>query len=378
MAGYDAIVIGLGGIGSATAYHLARRGARVLGLEQFGIAHDQGASHGHTRVIRQAYAEGPEYVPLLFRAYELWHALEREAQTTLLTKTGALHIGTADSPAVAGAALSARTYDIRHDLLTAEEIRKRYSVLRPPADHVGLLEYEAGFLVPEQCVATHIELARRHGAELHTEEVVLSWHATPGRVSVRTSRGGYEARALVFTAGPWTGQVLRDLGLPLEVTRAILYWFQPKGRLEEFTRLPIYLWEDHGIYSYGFPYLEGQGLKCGFHHSFNEVTTPQTIRRQVGDDEKTRIREHMTRLMPDALGQLLAAATCLYTNTPDFHFIIDRHPAHEHVVLACGFSGHGFKFCSVFGEVLADLALNGQTQHPVGLFALRRFESAVP
>ncbi len=377
MATYDVIVLGLGGMGSAAAYHLAQRGARVLGIEQFDAAHDQGSSHGQTRVIRQAYYEGPDYVPLLFRAYDRWHALEREAGVTLLTKTGALHMGAPGSDAVAGAALSARTHGIPHEMLTPDEIRKRYPVLRPHPDQVALLEYEAGMLPPERCVATYIEHATRRGADLRFRERVESWSAGPRSVRVRTARGTYEGGRLVITAGPWTGQVLADLGLPLQVTRAVVYWFQPRARIEEFKKLPIYLWEDHGTYAYGFPYLDGQGLKCGFHHAHYEVTTPQAIRRDVGEDEKARMRAHLAKLMPDAAGEVLSVSTCMYTNTPDYHFIIDRHPAHEHVVLACGFSGHGFKFASVFGEVLADLALQGETAQPIELFALRRFKSAV-
>jgi len=377
MTGYDAIVVGLGGMGSATTYHLARRGARVLGLEQFGVAHDQGASHGRTRVIRQAYYEGPDYVPLLFRAYDLWHALEREGGTRLLTTTGALYMGTPQAPAVAGAALSARTHRIPYEMLTAEEIRSRYPVLHPPAGHVGLFEYQAGILVPEECVATHIDLARRHGADLHFNEAVLSWKAGRDRVSVRTPLGTYEGGHLVFTAGPWTGQVLEDLGLPLRVERVVLYWFEPRARREEFTRLPVYAWDVDGITVYGFPYLDGQGLKIAFHQAFNEVTTPQTIRREVGEHETDRMRKHMAAFMPDAAGRLRASATCLYTNTPDFHFIIDRHPEHATVALACGFSGHGFKFASVVGEVLADLVQRGKTPHPIGQFALNRFTHPV-
>ncbi len=377
MTTYDAIVVGLGGMGSAAAYHLAQRGARVLGLEQFGIAHDQGASHGRTRVIRQAYYEGPDYVPLLFRAYDLWHALEREAGTLLLATTGALYMGAPDAPAVAGAALSARTHRIPYEMLTAEEIRSRYPVLQPPAGLVGLFEYRAGVLVPEACVGTHIDLARRHGADLRFNEAVVSWTARGDRVSVRTSHGTYEGGHLVFTAGPWTGQVLEDLRLPLRVERVVLYWFEPRARREEFTRLPIYAWDVDGITAYGFPYLEGQGLKIAFHQAFNEVTTPQTIRRQVGEHETERMRTHMAAFMPDAAGRLRASATCLYTNTPDFHFIIDRHPGHTTVTLACGFSGHGFKFASVVGEVLADMALRGETSQPIGQFALSRFTHRV-
>lgn len=375
MPKYDVIVVGLGGMGSAAAYHLARRGARVLGLEQFGVAHDQGSSHGKTRVIRQAYYEGPDYVPLLLRAYDLWHALEREAGTTLLTTTGALYLGTPESPGVAGAELSARTHHIPVEMLSAEEIRTRYPVISPRPGHVGLFEFQAGFLVPEQCVATHADLARRRGADLHFNEPVVSWTAGRDGVSVRTSRGTYEGGHLAVTAGPWTNQVLQDLALPIRVERVVMYWFEPRGRREEFMRLPIYAWTVGDVQTYGFPYLTGQGLKVAFHQVFQEATTPQTIRREVGEDETARIRGHLAEFMPEAAGPLVAAATCMYSNTPDSHFIIDRHPAHPRVAIACGFSGHGFKFASVVGEVLADLALRGETSQPIGLFALSRFRS---
>jgi sarcosine oxidase len=182
---------------------------------------------------------------------------------------------------------------------------------------------------------------------------------------------------LVITAGSWTGQVLGDLGLPLQVARAVAYWFEPRAHRDEFKKIPVYLWEDHGTIAYGFPYLDGQGLKCSFHHAHDEITTPETIRRDVGEDERTRMRAHLAKLMPEAAGEIVSDSTCMYTNTPDYHFIIDRHPTHERVVFACGFSGHGFKFASVVGEVLADLALQGRTAQPIELFALHRFRSTV-
>lgn len=373
---WDVIVVGLGGMGSAAAYHLERRGARVLGIEQFGVAHDRGSSHGKTRIIRQAYHEGPEYVPLLFRAYELWDALERETGRHLLTMTGGLYVGRPDAPAVAGAEASARIHGIAYEKLTASEVTTRYPVLRLSDGHVAVYEHKAGMLVPEDCVAGHIEMARHSGAELRFDEAVESWQAGPQGVSVRTGRGTYEAGHLVLTAGPWARQLLGDLALPLQVERVVLYWFQPSAHLESFRRLPIYLWDDGSVRAYGFPYLDGQGLKCSFSRIFTEVTTPQTIRRDVGQDEIRRMREHVTRFMPEAAGSLLATATCMYTTTPDSHFVIDRHPTHQNVSIACGFSGHGFKFCSVVGEVLADLSLQGTTTHPIGPFALRRFTRA--
>jgi sarcosine oxidase len=373
MGGYDAIVLGLGGMGSAAAYHLAQRGASVLGLEQFGIAHDQGSSHGKTRVIRQAYYEGPDYVPLLLRAYDLWHALEREAGAPLLTTTGALYVGAHEVAHIAGAELSARTHHIPYEMLNPEEIRARYPVLRPREGTVGLYEFKAGILGPEQCVAAHADLARRRGADLRTDESVVSWTAGRDGVTVHTSRGAYEGGRLVVTAGPWTTQVLRDLALPIRVERVVLYWFEPRGRRDELARLPIYGWDVGDVHAYGFPYLEGQGVKVAFHQVFQEVTTPQTIRRTVGEDEKARMRDFLAGFIPDAAGSITAAKTCMYSNTPDSHFIIDRHPAFDRVVFAGGFSGHGFKFCPVVGEVLADLALRGETDLPIKMFGLARF-----
>jgi sarcosine oxidase len=369
----DVIVVGLGGMGSAAAYHLARRGARVLGIEQFGVAHERGSSHGKSRIIRQAYHEGPEYVPLLFRAYELWEALAHDAGRRLLTITGGLYVGRPDARAVAGAEASARIHGIAFEKLTAAEGMARYPVLRLSDGQVAVYEHKAGMLIPEDCVAGHIEMARSAGAELRFDEAVESWQAGPHGVSVRTGRGTYDAGHLVLTAGPWARWLLSDLALPLQVERVVLYWFEPSGRLESFRKLPIYLWDDGSVRAYGFPYVDRQGLKCSFSRIFTEVTTPQAIRRDVGDDEIRRMREHLARFMPEAAGTLLSTATCMYTTTPDSHFIIDRHPAHDNVSIACGFSGHGFKFCSVVGEVLADLSLEGTTPHPIGPFAARRF-----
>jgi sarcosine oxidase len=377
MAAYDAIVLGLGGMGSAAAYHLARRGAQTLGLEQFGVAHDQGSSHGGTRIIRRAYYEGSDYVPLVLRASVLWRELEHETGATLYRTTGVLHLGSPDAVSVAGAAAVARAHHIPHEMLTAAEIRNRFTVIHPGAGDVGVLEPDGGILSPEQCVAAHIDLAQRHGAALHFGERAGAWSAGPDGITVRTARGTYQAGRLVITAGPWAAQLLESLHLPLDVRRVVNYWFEPRDQAEEFRRMPAVLWEERGVNAFATPYLAGDGLKCGFHHDFTEPTTPQTIRREVGADEIARIRERITALMPEATGMLRATMTCMYTVTPDRHFIIDRHPGHENVLLACGFSGHGFKFCSVVGEALADLALTGATAQPIGLFTLRRFGSPV-
>jgi len=376
---YDVIVIGLGGMGSAAACHSARRGRRVLGLEQFTPAHDKGASHGKTRVIRQSYYEDPAYVPLLLRAYELWRQIEGETGADLLRETGGLMIGAPDSDVVRGSLRSAREHGLAHELLDAGEIRRRFPVLQPAAHEVALFERRAGVVRPEAAVTAHLQRAGALGAELHFGETTLGWDEAGGRVVVRTDRGRYEAAQVVVTPGPWAPQLLAGLGVPLEVERQVLYWFDPVGGVEPFLpdRFPIYIWEGADKASpYGFPALDGPagGVKVAFYRTPGiERCTPETIDRAIRPAEIEAMRAAMAARIPALAGRFLAGATCLYTNTPDKNFVIATHPASPRVHVACGFSGHGFKFCSVVGEILADLALDGGTRHPIGLFRPERF-----
>jgi sarcosine oxidase len=365
---FDVIVIGLGGMGSAAAAHLAARGQRVLGLERFGAAHDRGSSHGGSRIIRQSYFEDPAYVPLLRRAYELWAELD----PALLTFTGGLYLGRLATPTVAGSMRAAREWDLPHELLDAAEIRRRFPTMNPDDDEVGLYETAAGFVRPELTVAAHLRVAAQHGAELHVEEPVLSWSATPGGVRVTTAVGRYTAGRLVICPGAWAPQLLADLGVRLTVERQVQYWFQPTGGVGPFTpdRHPVYIHEDgDGTQIYGFPALDGLdgGAKVAFFRRGAE-TTPEALDREVHADEIAAMASHARRLLPTLPGRFLSAVPCMYTVTPDHHFVIATHPAHEEVTVACGFSGHGFKFVPVVGEILADLAVDGATRHPIALF----------
>jgi sarcosine oxidase len=378
MGKFDAIVLGLGAMGSATAYHLARRGRRVLGLEQFTPAHDRGSSHGHSRIIRQAYFEDPRYVPLLQRAFELWETLQQQAGARLLLMTGGLMIGPEDGELVQGTLASAREHHLSHELLSRVDLKHRFPQFAIDETTVAVWESRAGALFPEDCIRAHLSQAARGGAVLQFEEPVQQWRAHGDGVEVTTSRGTYTAGHLIITAGPWAGEVLRRRGLPLEVERNVMYWFRPRDGAP-FTpdRFPIYIYEYiAGRFFYGFPALRGEGVKIAHHHS-GELCTPDTIRREVGAQEVERIRALLSRYIPEANGDLLHTATCMYTNTPDYHFIIDRHPDHAAVTIACGFSGHGFKFSSVVGEILADLAEYGHTRHDIDLFKLARFASPV-
>jgi len=373
---YDAIVVGLGGMGSAAAYHLASRGKKVLGLERHAPVHDGGSSHGESRIIRQAYFEGAEYVPLLFRAYELWEDLERETGEDLMTLCGGLFIGPEDGELVSGSIASADEHDLPYEILGPAELKLRFPVFEPGSETVALFEKRAGFVRPERTVRAHLDLAGSLGADLRFGERVLSWEATDSGARVGTEGGVYEADRLIVAAGAWAGELLSDLGLPLEVTRQILFWFRPRGGVEAFApgRLPIWIYEpDDGNMFYSFPAVDGADtVKAAFFRADGTPADPDTIDREVHDDEVDFIRGYLGRHVPAMDGELVAARTCMYTNTPDQHFVVSAHPDHPQVAVAAGFSGHGYKFCSVIGEILADLATDGWTRHPVDLFSPAR------
>jgi sarcosine oxidase len=374
---YDVIVAGLGGMGSATAYHLAGRGRRVLGLERYSPAHDKGSSHGQSRIIRQAYFEDPSYVPLLLRAYELWEHLERETGVDLMTLTGGLMIGPPESRPFAGSKATADEYGLPYEVLDAAELKRRYPVFEPTENTIALFEEKAGFIRPEAAVKAHLNRAEVMGADLRFGEEILTWEPTVSGVRVETASGVYEAERLVVTAGAWAPKLLADLGLPLEVTRQILFWFDPVGGVGPFLsdRFPIFIWEpEDGNSFYSIPAHDGPdgGVKVAFFRADGTPADPDTIDREVHDREVVFIQSYLEKYVPALDGELLYAKTCMYTNTPDEHFVISAHPEHPQVAIAAGFSGHGFKFCGVVGEILADLVTDGETDHPIDLFSPSR------
>ena len=374
---YDVIVVGLGGMGSSAAYHLAGRGKKVLGLERYAPAHDKGSSHGESRIIRQAYFEGAEYVPLLMRAYELWEELEAETGEDLMTLCGGLFIGPEDGELVAGSAASADEHGLPYEMLDAADLKRRFPIFEPGPGTVALFEKRAGFVRPEATVKAHLGRATVLGADLRFGEPVVSWEATDSGVRVRTENGLYEAERLVVSAGAWAGEILSDLGLPLEVTRQILFWFKPPEGTAAFApdRLPIWIFEpDDGNMFYSFPAVDGADtVKAAFFRADGTPADPYTIDREVHEAEVDFIRRYLGLHVPPMNGELVSARTCMYTNTPDQHFVISTHPEHPQVAVAAGFSGHGYKFCSVVGEILADLSTSGETSHPIDLFSPSRF-----
>ncbi len=369
---HDVIVVGLGAMGSAALYHLAQSGRRVVGLDRFTPPHAFGSSHGQTRIIREAYFEHPLYVPLVQRAYELWFELEAQTGRKLLLTTGGLMIGARDGLVFGGAKRSAEAHRLPHEILSSTEIHRRFPALYPEPEMAAVWEPRAGILFPEECIAAHLELARRHGAMLHLDEQVLGWRPDGTGVAVQTTKGIYRAERLVLAAGAWMGQLLPELALPLKVERQVLFWFESPEGGDRFKsgQCPIHLWEyEQGKFFYGFPDL-GEGVKVARHHQGNN-TEPDSVRRDISADEVAAMRQILRRFLPGADGALRSATVCLYTNTPDGHFLIDMHPEFRQVIIASPCSGHGFKFASAVGEVLAGLVTERRARFDLSLFHLR-------
>ncbi len=368
----EVIVIGLGAMGAATAWALARGGYRVLGLDAFRRGHDRGSSHGKTRIIRTAYYESPKYVPLVRRAWTLWRQLEAESGQSLLRMTGGLYVGRPDSSLVSGVLASVRAHGLAHELLEANEAMARFPGLRLAPEQVAVFEPEAGLIDPETAVAAMLDRATAAGAQLRHETPVIAWSVDGDGVRVETPVGTFRGDRLVLAAGAWMSQLVPELGLPLEVWRILHVHFAPRveGRYAA-DRFPFALWEDEtGIYS-AFPELPGQGVKFG-RHDTGEVCTPDMVRRSATSEEIERLRLALERYWPEAGGAVLWYLTCLYTVTPDHHFLIDRHPLRPPVVLCSACSGHGFKFAPAIGELVAALAIDPRAQ-PTPLFRLERF-----
>lgn len=381
---YDAIVIGVGTMGSAACYQLARRGARVLGLDRFDIPNTMSSHHGHSRMFRIAYFEHPDYVRLLQRAYVLWRELEAASGQSIFHEVGALYVGRPSSELVSGSIAAARQYDLPHEVFGKDELHRRYPQFRVPDDSIAFFESQAGYVIPEKAVSANATLALRHGAVLKGHHRVLGWSADDKGVAVTTTETIFYADRLVVSGGAWSAGLLGDLAPPLAVTRQAMGWFWPR-RPELFAEGRLPCWgidlappEEYRGVHYGFPMTpDHPGFKAALHWPAEEAD-PDTLDREPRPDDEQAIRDGLTRYLPDADGPLINLRVCCYTNTPDGHFILDGHPHHDRVTIACGFSGHGFKFAPVIGEALADLTINGETDPPIDFLRLGRFEDASP
>jgi sarcosine oxidase len=375
---YDVIVAGLGAMGSASVYALTRLRPkrRVLGIDRFSPPHALGSSHGRTRIIREAYFEHPAYVPIVRRAFDLWRELERDVGRQLYTKTRGITVGPEDGMLVRGARASAEAFLVPHEVLSAAAVTRLFPGLQPRDDMVGVVEERAGVLFPEQCISAMLDRAARAGGELRRDEAVTGWEATEDGVVVRTSAGSYRGTQLVITGGAWLPALVPELAPVLKVVRQPIHWFTPASRPEEFaaSRCPVTLWE-HGPNRvfYTLPDF-GDGVKAAVHYEGQPVD-PDRVDRATSREEDAQAADLLRRFMPRATGHLRESQVCLYTNTPDLHFVIDEHPAHPgRVVVVSACSGHGFKFAAAIGEIVGDLVAGATPRFDLSMFRMNRFD----
>lgn len=373
---YDVVVVGVGGMGSAATYHLAVRGLDVLGLERYDVPHDMGSSHGVTRIIRKAQYEDPAYVPLVRRAYDLWRDLEDRTGRDLLHVTGGIDAGPPESGVFAGSRRSCEVHGIDHEVLSAAEVNERFPGYDLPEDHRAVYQPDGGFLVPEQCIVAHVEAAQAEGAEVRAREGVEDFTSlSDGGVRVTTRKGAYEADRLVVTAGAWVPKLLPDLADLAVPERQVLAWLQPTAPAKfDAESFPVFVHAAEDGHYYGFPRHDVPGFKFGKFNHLGETVDPDEMDRQPRPEDEELLRAYARRHFPEGAGPTMKLATCMFTNTPDEHFILDGLPDRPQITVGAGFSGHGFKFASVVGEVLADLAVDGETDYDIDLFRLSRFD----
>ena len=366
----DVIVVGLGGMGGATAYHLARQGARVIGIDQLDPPHGAGSSHGESRIIREAYFEDPVYVPLVRRAFQLWGDLEEELECILFHRTRALMVGAADSHIISGAEKSAAQHNIPIRRFDPDELARTFPAFRLPEGAVAVLEQRAGLLHVEACVAAHLVGAEAHGAQLRTDEEVTGWERVSGSVEVRTTKQTYRAGQVVFATGPWMRRFFPEL--PLEIERQVMLWFAPAFSPASLSpeHCPVFLFETaEGTY-YGVPDL-GSGVKAARHRGGRIGEGAEAVEAAVTEADMDPVRHFLRSHLPAAAGTVERSVACRYTNTPDKKFLIDRHPEWEEVTLVSACSGHGFKFASAVGEATAELVLHARRAAELDPFGWR-------
>jgi sarcosine oxidase len=364
-------------MGSAAAYHLARRGQTVVAIEQFAPGHDRGSSHGLTRIIRLAYFEHPSYVPLLQRAFTLWRELEAESREPLLHITGALDAGLPGSRVFEGSLESCRVHRLTHEILSAQEVNDRFPGFALPNGFKAVFQPDGGFLEPEKCIKAHTALATAHGADVRTGTRVLGWNRESRGVVVHLEDESVHARQLVMCTGAWTPRLAPSLARLLRTERQVVGWFGIEdAKAFGMGRFPVFILTTPNGHYYGFPEFGVPGFKIGKYHHRSEPVDPDGPVRGVDAEDEEVLRDCVRSYFHGANGPLVRASTCMFTNTPDEHFIIDRLPDAPEVLVVSACSGHGFKFCSVVGEIVADLTVKGVSAHDLSLFRLRRFGEA--
>lgn len=371
---HDILILGVGAMGSATLYTLARQGLDVCGVEQFGVAHDRGSAHGETRMIRKAYFEHPDYMPLLNRAYELWKSMQAECGETLFVNNGLLLAGPHHSQTIRGLNACYAKHRLPHDRLTAPEAMRRFPQFHLSPEAEVFYDPAAGFLYAEKSVEQMVRLAQRHGAALHVNEKVHGWQADDHGVTLRTNRRTLHAEKLIVTSGAWAKNALAALGVEVQIWRKVLFWYR-SSNLEDFgpERFPNFFVETDAGGFYGFPTINTFGMKVGEHTLPDRVEDPEALNRALAPDDEPGILRFLSATFPQLTPRRTKFSVCMYTMTPDEHFILDVHPQHANVVFGAGFSGHGFKFAPVIGEILGELAVQGTTRHPIEFLRLSRF-----
>ena len=375
---HDTIVVGLGGVGSAVFAELARRGVDVVGIDRWEPPHDRGSSHGQSRIFRVAYFEHPDYVPLARRARGLWLELEDRNDERIFIPTGGAWIGSETSEIVAGSLSAATQHQLEYELLDPEQVRRRWPALHAPRGSICFYEADTGTLCPENAITAFIREAVAAGGTMRCGEEVLRFEPEEEHVCVETKTGRIRARRVVIATGAWSGPLLQCNDLELRPQRQLLGWTRPRDPdvLRE-GMLPVWAFADEGdSFQYGFPICPALPGPDGFkiaRHCDGEPCDPDTLRRTISNEDTAFLLEHLHERIPAAAGDLLHATVCMYTLSPDGHFLIDTHPDCDRIVMACGFSGHGFKFCPVLGEAIADLVLDGGTELPIGFLSRERF-----
>ena len=389
---FDTIVCGLGAMGSAALYQLAKRGNKVLGLDRFSPPHANGSSHGESRIIRQAIGEGAEYIPLVLRSYELWREIENETGKELLTITGGLTLDSEKSGAVMHgrpdfldqAIRCAKKFDIRHEIFEAADIKRRYPQFAI-TDERAYFEYETGFLRPELCIEAQLHLARKHGAVVQTNEIVVSVeNSSDSGATVATSRSAYSAEKVIITAGPWIARFLPPAYAHVfKVSRQVMYWFDIREDCRSTFAppgFPIFIWisakgGEFGFY--GFPTLDGKTIKIAT-EQFDAIIDPDHARQNVGTEEKQSMyKGYVQGRLPGISNSCGTAVGCLYTTTPDSNFVIDVHPDNDRIMIASPCSGHGFKHSAAIGEALAEQVIDGKSKIEISSFSMKRFKDLI-
>jgi len=373
---YDCIVVGAGAVGTAAAYHLASRGHKVVALDPHPPGHDKGSSHGGTRIIRLVYFEHPDYVPLLKRAFTLWQVLDETVDTKLLTRTGILQSGPPNGEVMAGMRDAAQAHGLPVESLTASDIATTYPGFRLRDGDDALFDPNGGILAVEDCVRAHATMAEMAGASFNIGERVVGWQEKGGQVQVVTEAGTYSAERLVITPGAWAPGLLPATRRYVHLLRKSLFWFDAGDDTYAIENgSPVFLFEQDSHTFYGFPAIDDKGIKLADHNNGRPLTVPEQLDRHVDPDELEAASLFLRHHLPRAGHQLNHHTTCMYTMSEDGHFVVDRYPGTNHVYFAAGLSGHGFKFASVLGEVLADLAVDGRTDHPIDFLSISRFLS---